>query len=66
MAINDEKGLLVTVTANGGLLQNHTALRNLLWSADVAVVAIGVAHSAAAQRNDLGLPEMVTLPTRAV
>jgi hypothetical protein len=44
VAINGEKGLLVTVTGNRGLLQNRTAVRRLLRSADDSVVAIGVAH----------------------
>jgi hypothetical protein len=33
-AINGEKWLLVTVTGNGGTLQNHTGLTNLLRLAD--------------------------------
>lgn len=53
MAVNDEKGLLVTVTGNGGLLQNHTAVRNLLKFVDEAEGEIGVTQGSSRHKSDL-------------
>ena len=50
VAGNGEIGLLVTVTRNGGLLQNYTAVRNLLGSADEAEGEKGAAHGSTHHR----------------
>jgi hypothetical protein len=59
VAVNGEKGLLVTVTDNGGLLQIHTAVRNLLRPADEAVVEKVKVYRLAAVGTRVGGPECI-------